>query len=81
MERIDILKDFVNYCHDLKLNQNKKSVQNQYINAHMKYFTEYHGVKNFEEKRKEIENTIKYNPLTIAKLKKELANNLKELPF
>lgn len=84
MNKIDIIKDFVMYCYDLKLNTTKKETKEKYIKAYMKNFVEYNGynsIEEFEEKQKELENILKYNPLTIAKIKKEHENSLKELPF
>lgn len=81
MNKMDIIKDYIMYCHDLKLDEKKKSTQKKYINAAMKYFVEFQGIKNFEEKQKELEDILKYNPLTIAKIKKEYEDNLKKLPF
>lgn len=81
MEKQEILRDFVKYCHDLKLDEKKKSTKTKYINATMKYFTEFQGIKNFEEKQKELENILKYNSLSIEKIKKDYIKELKQLPF
>ena len=81
MKKQEILKDFIKYCYDLKLDEKKKSTKTKYINAAMKYFTEFQGIRNFEEKQKELENILKYNPLSIEKIKKDYIKELKQLPF
>jgi hypothetical protein len=47
----------------------------------MKYFVEFQGINNFEEKQKELENILKYNSLSIEKIKKDYIKELKQLPF
>ena len=81
MTKQEILKDFVRYCHDLKLDEKKKSTKTKYINAALKYFTEFQEIKNFEQKQKELENILKYNSLSIEKIKKDYIKELKQLPF
>ena len=71
MERIKILKDFVNFCTDCKLDKKEKKSKTKYTNAYIKNHITYNGIENIETIRKEIEDTLKYNPLTIEKIKKE----------
>ena len=81
MERMKILKDYVMYCYDLKLDPFKKATKIKYINAAARYFVKINGIKDLEKKQKEIENILKYNTLTINKLKIDHENDLKKLPF
>lgn len=81
MNKEDIIKDFVGFCHDLKLNINKKENKNKYINAYMQNYVKYNGILNFDKEKKKIENTLKYNTLTIDKYKKEYEESLNILPF
>ena len=81
MSRIEIIKEFVSYCIDTKLNTKQKTSKNKFINAHMLNHAEYYGIKNFENTKKQIENILKYNPLTIEKMKQEKIKDLQQLPF
>ena len=71
MNRKEIIKDFINYCIDTKQDTTKKTSKNRYISAYMLNYVNYYGIKQFENTRKQLENILKYNPLTIDKIKQE----------
>lgn len=72
MERMEILKDYVSYCKSLKLDAAKKVNQKKYVNLYIKNLVQYKGIKNADFIQKDITDTLKYNPLTITKLSKEV---------
>ena len=57
MSRIEIIKEFVSYCIDTKLNTKQKTSKNKFINAHMLNHAEYYGIKNFENTKNLDETT------------------------
>lgn len=63
--RIEIIKEYCNYCKDTKKDykspRTKRAFQTDFILQDVKM----NGIKNLEEKMKEIENALKYNNLTI----------------
>lgn len=64
-ERIEILKEYCNYCKDTKKDWKSTRTKKDFLNDFILNDIKMNGIKNLEEKRKEIENALKYNNLTI----------------
>lgn len=81
MDRMEILKDYISYCYDTKKDARKKENRKKFVNAYIKNRVEYYGIENIENIQKEVENILKYNPLTIAKLFEDHKKDVESLPF
>ena len=67
MERIEIIKEYCNYCKDTKKDWKKQKTKIDFRTDFLLYDIKMNGINNLEEKIKKIDDTLKYNNLTIKK--------------
>lgn len=65
MERLEIIKDYCNYCLDLNLDYKHTKSKNQYISNFVLNHIKMNGLIGTNETKQFLENTLKYNNLTI----------------
>ena len=64
-ERMEIIKEYCNYCKDTKKDFKSPRTKRNFLNDFILNDIKINGIKNIEGKTKEIENALKYNNLTI----------------
>lgn len=65
MEKLEIIKEFCKYCNDLNYNCTMTKSKKAFTSDYMLQYAKIKGLQGFTETRKNIENTLKYNNLTI----------------
>lgn len=74
MKRIEIIKEYCKYCNDLKIDFKKTKSKNDFINNYMTQYIKFMGLENFAETRQFLDNTLKYNNITIKKEMESIKN-------
>ena len=72
MENVETIKDYCKYCKDLNLKVNDIKNKRKYIDAFMLNCVIFNGLKNYKQQEKKINETLKYNNLTIQSIYNEL---------
>jgi hypothetical protein len=71
MEKLEILSEFVKFCNDTKQNTKSRTTKYNFAYKLILYLYSYKKIKleEIEETRENIMNILKYNALTIEKIK------------
>lgn len=74
LNRKKVLEDYVKFCNDTNMDTKSKKSKETYKNELIRYMYNFGQItiSEFDNIKHEIGNILKYNTLTIEKLKKEI---------
>lgn len=72
LNKIEILKDYIDFCNDTKANIKSKKSKENYIKQYLLHAIKFYGIEHIKETEKQLHNILYYNNLTLSKLIEEV---------